>query len=80
MLKSFVTCATQHGVCTSKRSLKGKTRVAFDKSSRYSSTLRLSLSNHKIKKIYVYGIYIALYPDAQSALQHFAGDFARLLI
>ena len=28
----------------------------------------------------IYGIYIALYPDAQSALQHFVGDFARLLI
>ena len=26
------------------------------------------------------GIYIALYPDAQSALQHFVADFARLLI
>ena len=25
------------------------------------------------------GIYIALYPKAQSALQHFVGDFARLL-
>ena len=25
----------------------------------------------------IYGIYIALYPDAQSALQHFVGDFAR---
>ena len=30
--------------------------------------------------IIIYGIYIALYPDAQSALQHFVGDFARLLI
>ena len=28
----------------------------------------------------IYGIYIALYPDAQSALQNFVGDFARLLI
>ena len=28
----------------------------------------------------IYGIYIALYPDAQRALQHFKGDFARLLI
>ena len=28
----------------------------------------------------IYRIYIALYPDAQSALQHFVGDFARLLI
>ena len=27
-----------------------------------------------------YRIYIALYPDAQSALQHFVWDFARLLI
>ena len=26
------------------------------------------------------GIYIALYPDVQRALQHFVGDFARLLI
>ena len=26
------------------------------------------------------GIYIALYPDAQSSLPHFVGDFARLLI
>jgi len=26
------------------------------------------------------GIYVALYPRAQSALQHFVGDFARLLI
>jgi len=25
-------------------------------------------------------IYIALYPKAQSALQYFVGDFARLLI
>ena len=25
-------------------------------------------------------MYIALYPDSQSALQHFVGDFARLLI
>ena len=33
-----------------------------------------------ISIIIVYGIYIALYPDAQSALQHFVGDFARLLI
>ena len=33
-------------------------------------------------KIYlrIYGIYIALYPDAQNALQHFVGDFAGLLI
>ena len=31
-------------------------------------------SNH------IYGVYIALYPDAQSALQHFVRDFARLLI
>ena len=30
--------------------------------------------------IIIYGIYVALYPDAQSALQHFVGDFARLLI
>ena len=30
--------------------------------------------------IIIYRIYIALYPDAQSALQHFVGDFARLLI
>ena len=30
--------------------------------------------------IIIYGIYIALYPDAQSALQDFVGDFARLLI
>ena len=30
--------------------------------------------------IIIYGIYIVLYPDAQSALQHFVGDFARLLI
>ena len=27
-----------------------------------------------------YGIYIVLYRDTQSALLHFAGDFARLLI
>ena len=27
----------------------------------------------------VIGIYVALYPKAQSALQHFVGDFARLL-
>ena len=26
------------------------------------------------------GIYIALYPKAQSALQHFLGNFARLLL
>ena len=30
--------------------------------------------------IIIYGIYIALYPVAQSALQHFVGDYARLLI
>ena len=30
--------------------------------------------------IITYGIYIALYPDAESAFQHFVGDFARLLI
>ena len=30
--------------------------------------------------IIIYGIYKVLYPDAQSALQHFVGDFARLLI
>ena len=30
--------------------------------------------------IIIYGIYIALYPDAQSALQHFVEDSARLLI
>ena len=30
--------------------------------------------------IIIYEIYIVLYPDAQSALQHFVGDFARLLI
>ena len=30
--------------------------------------------------IIIYGIYIALYPDAQSALQDFVGDFARLLV
>ena len=30
--------------------------------------------------IIIYGIYIALYPDAQSTLQHFVEDFARLLI
>ena len=30
--------------------------------------------------IIIYGTYIALYPDAQSALQNFVGDFARLLI
>ena len=36
---------------------------------------------HVIYSIYsIYSIYIALYPDAQSALQHFVGDFARLLI
>ena len=28
----------------------------------------------------IYGIYVTVYPDAQSALQHFVGDFARLLI
>ena len=33
----------------------------------------------KKNKKYI-GIYIALYPDAQSALQHFVGDFARPLI
>ena len=33
----------------------------------------------KKNKKYI-GIYVALYPDAQSALQHFVGDFARLLI
>ena len=33
-----------------------------------------------IMMIMITGIYIALYPRAQSALQHFAGDFARLLI
>ena len=30
--------------------------------------------------IIIYGIYIMLYHDAQSALQHFVRDFARLLI
>ena len=30
--------------------------------------------------IIIYGIYTALYSDAQSALQNFVGDFARLLI
>ena len=30
--------------------------------------------------ILIYGIYMALYPDAQSVLQHFVGDFNRLLI
>ena len=42
-----------------------------------SVVLRLEV---KQKKIYIYGIYIGLYPEAQSALQHFVGDFTRLLI
>ena len=40
--------------------------------------LRETITNHI--KIKIYGIYVALYPDAQSALQHFVGDFSRLLI
>ena len=30
--------------------------------------------------IIIYGIYTVLYSDAQSVLQNFVGDFARLLI
>ena len=37
-------------------------------------------NNNNIIIIIIYGIYIALYPDAQSALQHFVRDFARLVI
>ena len=36
--------------------------------------------NNILYKYKIVGIYIALYPDAQSALQQFVGDFARLLI
>ena len=39
-----------------------------------------SIMNEELINNNKYGIYIALYPDAQSALQHFVGDFARLLI
>ena len=37
-------------------------------------------NNNNNNNVIINGIYIALYPDAQSALQHFVGDFARLLI
>ena len=37
-------------------------------------------NNNNNNNIIINGIYIALYPDAQSALQHFVGDFARRLI
>ena len=43
----------------------------------FKNNLKIGMSSISIV---VYGIYIALYPDAQSALQHFVGDFARLLI
>ena len=33
--------------------------------------------NKKENNNIIYGIYIALYPDAQSALQHFVGDFCQ---
>ena len=39
-----------------------------------------SIMNEELINNSKYGIYIALYPDAQSALQHFVGYFARLLI
>lgn len=32
------------------------------------------------KYIYTHGIYTALYPNAQSVLQHVVGDVARLVI
>ena len=43
----------------------------------FKNNLKIGMSSISIV---VYGIYIVLYPDAQSALQHFVGDFARLLI
>ena len=43
-----------------------------------SYSLRVSLKS--LKRLVAYGIYIVLHPDAQSALQHFVGVFARLLI
>ena len=46
-----------------------------------SLSLLYSVCKNQLK-IYLrtYGINIAFYPDAQSALQHFVGDFAVLLI
>ena len=39
-----------------------------------------SQTNNNNIIVIIYGIYIAVYPDPQSALEHFVGDFARLLI
>ena len=49
-------------------------------STTYSYETGHILQNVKINVKFKYGIYIALYLDAQSALQHFVGNFARLLI
>ena len=44
------------------------------------SNTAVDVYTHIRDGLLIYDIYIGLNPDAQSALQHFKGDFARLLI
>ena len=44
---------------------------------RFSLIIIINNNNNNNNNIIIYGIYIALYPDAQSALQHFVGDLCQ---